>query len=317
MGGSCTCWAEQGEPWLISQATSRAQQVSLVSLTITTCDASLSIFVGQQLRVDYLQASLAAAAALSAAVEQQRGASPDATSSTLHARSGDCSSVLEALRGRRRLIFTQAPPECTEGVMRAWFGRFGAVEGVQVYGDPAQPPCSGLITLATPTAAAAALAALHDASSPPPTPISKLCVRWLLQPDGAAAHGTCAAGMGAAPTAAAAADAGSDGSLAAPALVASANRTVFFAKVPPSALASEVELLFGSFGKLQEVNLFRAWAGAKHSKVRVACVACALATTTVRLTSSLLGAAGTNTQHSPCVCLPLGGVLVCVLRAVA
>jgi hypothetical protein len=42
---------------------------------------------------------------------------------------------------------------------------------------------------------------------------------------------------------------------------------VFFAKVPPTALASEVELLFGSFGKLAEVNLFRAWAGAKHSKV--------------------------------------------------
>jgi hypothetical protein len=42
---------------------------------------------------------------------------------------------------------------------------------------------------------------------------------------------------------------------------------LFFAKVPPTALASEVELLFGSFGKLAEVNLFRAWAGAKHSKV--------------------------------------------------
>jgi hypothetical protein len=42
---------------------------------------------------------------------------------------------------------------------------------------------------------------------------------------------------------------------------------VFFAKVPPTALANEVESLFGSFGKLAEVNLFRAWAGAKHSKV--------------------------------------------------
>lgn len=42
---------------------------------------------------------------------------------------------------------------------------------------------------------------------------------------------------------------------------------LFFAKVPPTALASEVESLFGSFGKLAEVNLFRAWAGAKHSKV--------------------------------------------------
>jgi hypothetical protein len=42
---------------------------------------------------------------------------------------------------------------------------------------------------------------------------------------------------------------------------------LFFAKVPPTTLASDVELLFGSFGKLAEVNLFRAWAGAKHSKV--------------------------------------------------
>lgn len=43
---------------------------------------------------------------------------------------------------------------------------------------------------------------------------------------------------------------------------------IFFAKVPPTALASEVENLFGSFGKLAEVNLFRAWAGARHSKVK-------------------------------------------------
>lgn len=42
---------------------------------------------------------------------------------------------------------------------------------------------------------------------------------------------------------------------------------LFFAKVPPTAPGSEVEALFGSFGKLAEVNLFRAWAGAKHSKV--------------------------------------------------
>lgn len=35
----------------------------------------------------------------------------------------------------------------------------------------------------------------------------------------------------------------------------------------PTALASEIELLFSSFGALAEVNLFRAWAGAKHSKV--------------------------------------------------
>lgn len=42
---------------------------------------------------------------------------------------------------------------------------------------------------------------------------------------------------------------------------------VFFAKVPPTALANDVEALFGRFGKLAEVNLFRAWAGAKHSKV--------------------------------------------------
>jgi hypothetical protein len=54
------------------------------------------------------------------------------------------------------------------------------------------------------------------------------------------------------------------------AVVACLCTQLFFAKVPPTALASEVESLFGSFGKLAEVNLFRAWAGAKHSKVGAA-----------------------------------------------
>jgi len=49
---------------------------------------------------------------------------------------------------------------------------------------------------------------------------------------------------------------------------------VFFAKVPPSTLSSEVEQLFSMFGKLSEVNLFRAWAGAKHSKVLLTLCTC-------------------------------------------
>jgi hypothetical protein len=42
---------------------------------------------------------------------------------------------------------------------------------------------------------------------------------------------------------------------------------LFFAKIPPSVSSGEVESLFKAFGEVVEVNLFKAWAGAKSSKV--------------------------------------------------
>lgn len=50
---------------------------------------------------------------------------------------------------------------------------------------------------------------------------------------------------------------------------------LFFAKVPPSASTAEVRQVFERFGQVQEVNLFRAWAGAKSSKVKQSNQKCA------------------------------------------
>jgi len=43
-------------------------------------------------------------------------------------------------------------------------------------------------------------------------------------------------------------------------------RTLFFAKIPPNVSTTEIENLFKAFGDVNEVNLFKAWAGAKSSK---------------------------------------------------
>jgi hypothetical protein len=43
---------------------------------------------------------------------------------------------------------------------------------------------------------------------------------------------------------------------------------LFFAKVPSAATGEEVTQLFRKYGDVADLNLFRAWAGAKNSKVR-------------------------------------------------
>jgi hypothetical protein len=45
-------------------------------------------------------------------------------------------------------------------------------------------------------------------------------------------------------------------------------RTVYFARVPPCVPVEELEQLFGSCGKIINVNLFKPWATSKTSKVR-------------------------------------------------
>eukprot|EP00879_Flechtneria_rotunda_P020981 GHRR01022094.1.p1 GENE.GHRR01022094.1~~GHRR01022094.1.p1 ORF type:complete len:243 (+),score=74.88 GHRR01022094.1:328-1056(+) len=145
---------------------------------------------------------------------------------------------------RRRLFFAQASKECKEEHLKAWFSQYGVVEQVHLYNDNSNSLSSGCgyITMVTHEQAALALAAVQNKPQLP-NPIGLLNVSWALTSDGTA-------NMASPPSQ----------------LVANADRTVFFAKVPPTALASEVEMLFGSFGRLAEVNLFRAWAGAKHSK---------------------------------------------------
>ncbi|KAF6258452.1 hypothetical protein COO60DRAFT_1701321 [Scenedesmus sp. NREL 46B-D3] len=153
---------------------------------------------------------------------------------------------------RRRLFFAQAAADASEEQIKQWFSQYGSVESVQLFTEATNGISSGCgyITMSTNEQAAAALAAVQQ-NPQLQTHVGFLNVSWPLDEAGAAA-----------PTAAAATASQNPMS----SLAANADRTLFFAKVPPTALASEVELLFGSFGKLAEVNLFRAWAGAKHSK---------------------------------------------------
>eukprot|EP00775_Hariotina_reticulata_P011976 gene11976-12119_t len=144
-------------------------------------------------------------------------------------------------------LLKQLPADCTEDHIRAVFGQYGVVEQVQMYSDASSTPNTGCgyVTMASQEQAASALAALQQNHSLP-APLSCLAVSWALaveQQQQPQAWGSPQSS-----------------------LVANAGRTVFFAKVPPSAVSSEVEQLFAAFGKLSEVNLFRAWAGAKHSK---------------------------------------------------
>eukprot|EP00878_Enallax_costatus_P000544 GHUV01000639.1.p1 GENE.GHUV01000639.1~~GHUV01000639.1.p1 ORF type:complete len:701 (+),score=275.00 GHUV01000639.1:70-2172(+) len=147
---------------------------------------------------------------------------------------------------KRRLFFAQAAQEITEQQLSAWFIQFGTVEQVELYRDLNNSNSGyGYITMATSEQAAAALSAVqqHPQAGCPVQYLNLSCPVTVAVEDPSAPtvdpHTT---------------------------LVANADRTLFFAKVSPTALASEIEVLFSSFGKLVEVNLFRAWAGAKHSK---------------------------------------------------
>lgn len=153
----------------------------------------------------------------------------------------------DATDSKRRLFFAQTAPDVTEEQLTAWFGQFGIVEQLELYKDPTGSASAGYgyITMATSEGAAAAVATAQQ------NPQSGCPAKYL--------NFSC-------PVTVAVEDVAAQGNSAQSNLVANAERTLFFAKVSPTALASEIELLFGSFGKLAEVNLFRAWAGAKHSK---------------------------------------------------
>jgi hypothetical protein len=45
------------------------------------------------------------------------------------------------------------------------------------------------------------------------------------------------------------------------------SRSVFFARAPPTATQEELEVLFGAYGRLAELQLFRAFAKCKVSRV--------------------------------------------------
>lgn len=121
-----------------------------------------------------MQVSLAAAAAVAGKKQQLSGsfAGPQ------------LQAQLEALRNRRRLLFTQAPTDCTEDVIKAWLSQFGTVEQLQMYGENGAVIGSncGLVTMGTSEAAAAVVAAVLGNMQLPPA-FQKLSVNWVLQPD--------------------------------------------------------------------------------------------------------------------------------------
>jgi hypothetical protein len=125
-----------------------------------------------------LQASLAAAAAVAA--EKQQQAATFGSPQQQH--------QLEALRNRRRLLFTQAPTDCTEDVIKAWLSQFGTVEQLQMYGENGSVIGSncGLVTMSTSEAAAAVVAAVLG-NMQLPAAFQKLSVNWVVQSD---EHGT-------------------------------------------------------------------------------------------------------------------------------
>jgi hypothetical protein len=118
-----------------------------------------------------LQASLAAVAAVAAENQQ-----------CLSIGSPQQQHQLEALRNRRHLLFSQAPAECTEAVIRTWLSQFGPVEQLQMYGEGGAVLGSncGLVTMGTSEAAAAVVAAVLG-NMQLPAAFQKLSVNWVVQ----------------------------------------------------------------------------------------------------------------------------------------
>lgn len=142
----------------------------------------------------------------------------------------------------RQLFFACAPTSATEEQLKELFGRYGEVEDVNLFRERrthASKGC-GFITMHTREQAIATMAALDEkhlmegATTP-------LAVRWadpLLQIKKRRAVEDSNA----------------------------ENRMLFFAKVLRSANEDEVRSLFNKFGRVIEVNLFRAFQGAPTTK---------------------------------------------------
>jgi hypothetical protein len=134
--------------------------------------------------------SLAAAAAAVAEKQQLQQARRSSPQPQQH--------QLEAVRNRRRLLFTQAPVDCTEDTIRVWLSQFGAVEQLQMYSEGGAVLGSncGLVTMSTSEAAAAVVAAVLGNMQLPP-PLQKLSVNWVVQSDD---HGALSADGNAMPS---------------------------------------------------------------------------------------------------------------------
>ncbi|KAI8462603.1 MAG: hypothetical protein J3K34DRAFT_475967 [Monoraphidium minutum] len=144
---------------------------------------------------------------------------------------------------KRQLAFSGAPPGATEGELLAVFGGTGGiVESVSLSRDPdtRESKGSGTATFATRQEAQAALDAM-DGKVTMDGAAAPLTVRWV-----EAAPRRSKGGDGR----------GDDVD----------DRTVFFARVLRSATEESVRALFSRFGRVSEINLFRAFQGAPTTK---------------------------------------------------
>ncbi|WIA19848.1 hypothetical protein OEZ85_005751 [Tetradesmus obliquus] len=218
-------------------------------------------------------------------LDEPGAAAPTAAAAAAAAAAATLPSHISSPAAR---LTAQVPPTVQTSELELLFGGFGKLAEVNLFrawGSAQQSKGCGLVTCMDWQCAAAAMAQLHRKYVFPgsncavvvewmdPKKLRKLnqheCAGTLagfLDVSSYLDHGQLGA---TAPTGAAAAAATLRNPMSRPA--AHADRTLlslqlFFAKVPPAALASELELLFGCFGELAEVNLFRGWPGAKEHK---------------------------------------------------
>jgi len=143
----------------------------------------------------------------------------------------------------RQLFFTNAPTELTEEEISAFFSQFGAVEEVNLFRErkTGNSKGCGFVTMQSRDQAMRAINAMEDKSGEPSGASTSLQVKWA-DPD--LQHKKKKALE----------ESNAD------------NRMLFFAKVLRSATEEEVKALFNKFGKVYDVNLFRAFQGAPTTK---------------------------------------------------
>ncbi|KAF6260316.1 hypothetical protein COO60DRAFT_909475 [Scenedesmus sp. NREL 46B-D3] len=142
----------------------------------------------------------------------------------------------------RQLFFTRAPVITAEEQLKALFSRFGEVEEINLFRErrTALSKGCGFITMATREQAMAAMQALDEKHLLEGS-VTPLAVKWA-DPELQVKKRRAVE------------DSNAD------------NRMLFFAKVLRSANEDEVRALFARYGRVVEVNLFRAFQGAPTTK---------------------------------------------------
>jgi hypothetical protein len=167
---------------------------------------------------------------------------------------------------RHRLFYAQADPCLTADEVQGVFEEFGSVVSVRMIEDKATNSSSGCgyVEYASASHAQAAVSALNGGSRLAAPGLRFTLAFAMLERPGVQEPGS---GQGQSAT-------DQDGITAEDSEeLERCARTVYFARVPPCVPVEELEELFGSCGKVVNVNLFKPWATSKTSKVRGAVAA--------------------------------------------